>query len=264
MHAINSSPLDVFTQALTATPLTSELSPPPGLSRYGWLAASLRSRILQGEWAPGDAIPPEAMLAKTCGVALGTMRQALSLLVAEGVLERRHGKGTFVTSGLGGASMMRFFRFRTSGELQATPRSSILDRQVRLASEAEAEDLGLPSGGSVLVLERLRSIDQVPCLLEHIVLPLPLFAALAKSDTTQWDDLLYPMFQRVCGVVVHRAQDQLSFAQLTPAQAHRLHLAPGHPCARVQRTARDMANRCVELRVTLGDAFSFEYTAQIR
>jgi len=249
---------------MTTTPITMEHMPPPGQSRYGWLAGSLRSRILQGEWAPGDAIPPEAVLAKTCGVALGTMRQALSLLVAEGVLERRHGKGTFVTSGVGGASMMRFFRFRSSGELQATPRSTILGKQVRLASEDEADSLALPMGSNVLVLERLRSIDGRPCLLEHIVLPLPLFAALAEADTAHWDDLLYPMFQRVCGVVVHRAQDQLSFAQLTAAQAQRLQLEPGHPCARVQRSAFDLANRCMELRVTLGDAFLFEYTAQVR
>lgn len=244
--------------------ISADTAPPPGQSRYGWLAGSLRSRILQGEWAPGDAIPPESVLARNCGVALGTMRQALSLLVAEGVLERRHGKGTFVTSGLGGASMMRFFRFRTQGELHATPRSSILGREVRLASEDEADRLAIPVGSSVLALERLRSVGEAPCLLEHLVLPLPLFAALASSDTQHWDDLLYPMFQRVCGVVVHRAEDQLSFTRLSPRQAERLQLEPGHPCARVQRQAFDLAGHCIELRTTLGDAFSFEYTAQVR
>lgn len=249
---------------MSPTPLPADAARLPGQSRYGWLAATLRSRILQGEWSPGDAIPPEAVLAKSCGVALGTIRQALSLLVSEGLLERRHGKGTFVTSGLGGASMMRFFRFRQSGELQATPRSHILHRTQQLASDDEAESLGLPTGSSVLVLERLRSIAEQPCLLEDIVLPLPQFAALADSDITQWDDLLYPMFQRVCGVVVHRAQDQLSFSQLTALQAKRLQLDKGHPCVRVQRQAFDLANRCVELRITLGDAFSFEYTAQVR
>ena len=243
---------------------TATDTPPPGQSRYGWLAGTLRSRILHGEWAPGDAIPPEALLAKTCGVALGTMRQALSLLVSEGLLERRHGKGTYVTSGLGGASMMRFFRFRTSGELQATPRSRILSKLVRLASEDEAEGLSLPPGSSVMSLERLRSVGEQPCLLESIVLPLPLFAALTESDTRHWDDLLYPMFQRVCGVVIHRAQDQLSFTQLNATQAQRLDLTTGHPCARVHRQAFDLANQCVELRTTLGDAFSFEYTAQVR
>ncbi|NTV86301.1 MAG: GntR family transcriptional regulator, partial [Burkholderiaceae bacterium] len=83
--------------------------PAPGQSRYGWLAAILRARITQGEWVPGTALPAEAALAREHGVALGTLRQALALLVAEGLLERQHGRGTFVRAGLGGASMLRFF-----------------------------------------------------------------------------------------------------------------------------------------------------------
>ena len=83
-----------------------------GQSRYGWLAASLRARITQGEWPPGAALPAEAALAREHGVALGTIRQAIALLVADDLLERRHGRGTFVRAGLGGASMLRFFRFR--------------------------------------------------------------------------------------------------------------------------------------------------------
>ena len=64
-----------------------------GQSRYGTLAASLRQRILDGEWQPGQMIPSEASLAQSYGVALGTLRQALSLLVQDGVLRRQHGKG---------------------------------------------------------------------------------------------------------------------------------------------------------------------------
>ncbi len=239
-------------------------TPQPGQSRYGWLAAALRSRVLQGEWQPGEAIPPEAALSRSYGVALGTIRQALALLVADGMLERRHGRGTFVKAALGGASMLRFFRFRQSGELPATPLSSILSRKTRLADADEAEMLELSAGASVLVLERLRSIEGQPRLLETLALPLPLFDALTASDTTAWDDLLYPMFQRVCGVVIHHAEDRLAFDLLTQQQARRLQLEKGHPCVRVQRRAFDLANRCVELRTTLGDAWSFEYTAQVR
>lgn len=238
--------------------------PAPGQSRYGWLAASLRARITQGEWVPGTALPAEAALAKEHGVALGTLRQALALLVAEGLLERRHGRGTFVRAGLGGASMLRFFRFRHGEELHAAPQSRILRRQVMLADTETAEALGLPAGASVLALQRLRSVDGQPCLLEQIWLPLPLFEPLAASDTTVWDDLLYPMFQRVCGVTVHRAEDQLSFGLLTAEQSALLQLEAGHPCVQVQRRAFDLAGRCVELRSTLGDAFAFQYTAQVR
>jgi GntR family transcriptional regulator len=235
-----------------------------GQSRYGWLAAALRARILQGEWAPGDAIPPESALAPSYSVALGTMRQAIALLVDDGLLERRQGKGTFVKAGLGGASMLRFFRFRPVGELQAAPASRILSRKQRAATATDLLAFGLDAGARVLVLERLRSIDGQPCLLETLTLPLPLFEPLAELDTAGWDDLLYPMYQRLCGVVVHRAEDQLSFDVLNATQARRLRLDTGHACVRVRRRAYDIGGRCIELRSTLGDAFAFEYTAQVR
>lgn len=238
--------------------------PAPGQSRYGWLAASLRARITQGEWVPGTALPAEAALAKEHGVALGTLRQALALLVSEGLLERQHGRGTFVRAGLDGASMLRFFRFRQGDERSTTPTSTILKRHVELASSSTADALGLPAGASVLQLQRLRSISGQPCLLEQLTLPLPLFDALDKSDTVAWDDLLYPMYQRVCNVSIFRAEDNLSFGLLTAEQAQLLQLETGHPCAQVQRRAFDMHGHCVELRTTLGDAFAFQYTAQIR
>lgn len=238
---------------------------PLGQSRYGKLAEALRERILRGEWAPGQAIPAESALAPSYGVALGTIRQALSLLVEDGVLQRRHGKGTFVTKGVDGASMMRFFRFRgidASGTI--APQSRILSSRLRSAKAQELHDFGLEAGAQVFQVERLRSVDHEPCLLETIVLPLPLFGVLAESDTDGWDDLLYPMYQQRCGVVIHKTQDSLSFSQLNAAQAKRLKLAVAHPCVLVERSAFDIAGRCVELRTTRGDAFAFKYTAQVQ
>ncbi len=247
----------------SAGPNASSDQPAPGQSRYGWLAASLRARITQGEWVPGTALPAETALAKEHGVALGTLRQALALLVAQGLLERQHGRGTFVRVGLGGASMLRFFRFSQGGG-QGTPQSIILQRSVQIASQEAADDLGLHAGASVLQLQRLRSLSGKPCLLESIALPLPLFASLAQSETADWDDLLYPMVQRVCGVTIHRAEDRLSFGLLNPEQAALLQLDAGHPCVQVDRRAFDLSGRCVELRTTWGDAFAFQYTAQVR
>jgi GntR family transcriptional regulator len=233
------------------------------VSRYAELAADLRARILRGQWAPGQALAAETELARSYGVALGTMRQAIALLVDQGLLERRHGKGTFVKAGLGGASMLRFFRFRHADSSQ-TPTSRILGRKQVPADAATAEALTLDRGAAVLALERLRSIGGQPCLLESIVLPLPLFEPLAGSDPAGWGDLLYPEYQQRCGVVVHQAEDQLSFDTLGAAQARRLGLAKGHPCVRVRRRAYDLGGRCVELRTTFGDAFDFEYTALVQ
>jgi GntR family transcriptional regulator len=235
----------------------------PGLSRYAELATDLRARILQGQWEPGQALAAETDLARNYGVALGTIRQAIALLVDQGLLERRHGKGTFVKAGIGGASMLRFFRFRHVDSSQ-TPTSRIVGRKQVPADAATAQALGIKEAAPVLSRERLRSIAGQPCLLEAIVLPLPLFEPLASSDPADWGDLLYPAYQQRCGVVVHQAEDQLSFGTLSASQARRLGLTKGHPCVRVRRRAYDLSDRCVELRVTLGDAFDFEYTAHVR
>jgi GntR family transcriptional regulator len=237
---------------------------PLGQSRYGNLAGALRQRVLDGEWQPGQMLPSEASLAQSYGVALGTMRQALALLVQDGVLRRQHGKGTFVSRGLDNASMMRFFRFQSDGALPASPESRILHRRFRHPSAIESKTFQMDILGQVMQLERLRSIDATPCLLETIVLPLPLFGALADSDTEDWDDLLYPMYQQRCGIVVHHAQDELKFSQLNVTQATRLRLNPSHPCVQVERHAFDVAGRCVERRTTRGDAYSFTYTAHVK
>ncbi len=248
------APLSFAAAAETAT---------PGLSRYAELAADLRGRILRGQWQPGEALMAESELARSYGVALGTMRQAIALLVDQGLLERRHGKGTFVKAGLGGASMLRFFRFRNADASQP-PSSRILSCRKVHASPAAATAFGVPAGSPVLALERLRSLDGRPRLLESIELPLPLFDAMAATDTSTWGDLLYPFYQQCCGVVVHQAEDQIRFEPLRAVDARRLGLDKGHPGVRVDRRAHDLAGRCVELRVTRGDAFDFQYTATVR
>jgi GntR family transcriptional regulator len=249
--------------------LKSILSDAPGLSRYGALAGALRARITGGDWPPGTALPAEQALAAEHGVALGTLRQALSVLADEGLVERRHGRGTFVRAGLAGAPMLRFFRFggvdgNVGGERErGPPVSRILTRHDAVPPQAVAAALDLPAGRPALRLRRLRSVDGVPRLLEQIWLPLPLFAALQHGDPADWGDLLYPCYAERCGVHVQRATDEIGFGALNAADARTLHLPTAHPCAVVQRRAYDIAGRCVEWRVTRGDAHAFHYTVAI-
>lgn len=239
------------------------LQPPalaePGRARYARIAQTLRDQVLRGDWVPGAALPAEQQLADSQGVALGTVRQALQLLVAEGLIERIHGRGTFVRAGLAGASMLRFFRFG-QGLAAAVPQSTILRRRRSLAPAGLAASLGLPVGAPVLALLRLRSLGGVPCLLEHIRLPLPDFEALAGGATADWGDQLYPTYAQRCGRTVHRAVDQIGFAPLAAGPATALGLPIGHPAAVVTRQAFDLAGRCLEHRITRGDALAFNYS----
>jgi GntR family transcriptional regulator len=233
----------------------------PGQSRYGALAAAMRARIVAGEWPAGSAIPSEQTLAAEHAVALGTMRRALDLLAEQGLVERIHGRGTFVRQGLGGAPMLRFFRFGAAAT--EPPASRILARDALAVPAEVARVLGCGTGEQVLRLKRLRSVGKQPALHEEIWLPLPLFAALSQGSPADWGDLLYPLFAERCGVHVHRAVDTIGFGNLGAAHARALRLPAGHPCARVQRQAFDLSGRCVEWRTTLGDANAFHYTVSI-
>jgi len=70
----------------------------PGGPKYAAVADTLRREIEDGAWAEGEQIQSEQVIAKRFGVAYMTARQAVSSLVAEGVLERIARKGTFVAA----------------------------------------------------------------------------------------------------------------------------------------------------------------------
>lgn len=57
-----------------------------------------RSKIRQSEWLPTQRIPSEAALAVELGVGRSSIREAIRLLARDGLLEVRHGVGTFVAA----------------------------------------------------------------------------------------------------------------------------------------------------------------------
>ena len=84
------------------------------LPKYVVLRETLRSAIMDGYWRKGEKLPPEAKIASTTPFSLGTVQKALGSLVAEGVVERRQGHGTFVADDR--SQMIDPWHFRFCGE----------------------------------------------------------------------------------------------------------------------------------------------------
>lgn len=141
------------------------------------LAQELRTRILAGEWRPGDRIPSEPELARREAVSRSSMRAAITMLEEDGVVSRRHGSGTYVTyrpalphdlgRNFGVSSLIRSTGMEpgtveeTSGAVPAPP--------------AVADALGVPDGTPVSSLRRVRTADGRRvvdvsdwCRIEHI------------------------------------------------------------------------------------------------
>jgi len=109
---------------------------PAGLTVGPWpldrpLNEQVRQRLLEGisagEWGAGTAIPTESALAAAFGVAIGTIRKAVDGLVAEGLLVRRQGKGTFVTAHDSGRLLFYFFHIVTRDGKKTYPEVRTID-----------------------------------------------------------------------------------------------------------------------------------------
>ncbi len=215
-------------------------------------------------WRPGDAIPSESELAKTHGVALGTLRKALDVLVAEGLLERFQGKGTFIRRANFNASLFRFFRFQTAQGERRIPESRILRRQVLKGPSAVTSALRLPARSEVIRLNRLRFANEVPVLLEEIWLPKETFKALLEPEIIAFGNLLYPMYETYCNQVVASAQETLTAELAQPSDAKILRVPAGAPLIVIERVAFDFERIPIEWRRSRGPADLYKYNVEIR
>lgn len=229
---------------------------------YQSLAEVFINMVRDGVWRSGQAIPSESMLAKQYGVAVGTIRQAIAKLAEDGILVKRHGKSTTVSGGLSNQSMLRFFRYQQDSREQLKPEAQVLDsKTVRLDKE-----LAINTGWScktVLKIRRVRLIKHNPVLFETIYLPLPKFKKLQQYEKNDFENLFYPMYVRVCDVVVLKAHDQVSFELMRKADARVLGFKEGHPGVRVDRVAFDLSGSPVEYRSSVADAMGFQYSVEV-
>lgn len=234
------------------------------LPRYQRLRDEMVALIAARHWRPGEAIPTEQALASSYDVAVGTVRKAVDLLVAEGLLERFQGRGTFVRRASFDSSLFRFFRFQTRQGERRIPESRILRREVVDAPSAVAAILQISNSARVIQMSRLRLIDGVPMLAEEIWLPYVRFAAFAQMDLNDVGDLLYPVYEAQCNQVVASATETLTVEAIGPLHARLLHIEPGTPAVVIERLAYGYDRQPLEWRRSRGPASEFIYQAEIR
>src|SRR4051812_42670833 len=63
------------------------------------IASQLKGQILRGELRPGSRLPGHRELAANYSVSVGSVREAISMLISTGLVETRAGRGTFVADG---------------------------------------------------------------------------------------------------------------------------------------------------------------------
>ena len=143
----------------------------------------LLARIAAGEWRPGERVAPEAELARDLGVSRPTLREALEGLQDNGYLRRIRGQGTFITY----RRNLRNNLDRNCGvselirSMGSTPGTEDLRVYMVLADDSEADQLSVPPGTPLQVVERVRTADGRPVVLSRDLLP----ASILPREVTE-------------------------------------------------------------------------------
>jgi GntR family transcriptional regulator len=128
-------------------------------------ADDLRRAIQEGHFGESGRLPAEPELAAQLGVSRGTLRHAISVLQEEGLVQRRHGSGTYVTGRLAELRNNLSLNFGVTDLIKAAGwRPGIRDMVVEeaRADPETADRLGVPQGSRLLVVHRTFLADGRP------------------------------------------------------------------------------------------------------
>lgn len=147
---------------------------------------SIKKDIETGIWKIGDRLPSERDLAEQFSVSRMTLRQAVTLLVEEGVLERRVGSGTYVASQRVQEKMQGTTSFTDIVHAQGKkPSSKLISYQRKLASKTEMQFLDLTANDYVVRMERIRYADHVPLVFEVASIPEKLIENFDRNEVIE-------------------------------------------------------------------------------
>lgn len=239
----------------------------PAAASYKVLAHRLRTDIRRNRYSRGRRLPTEAELSETFHVSRQTVRRAFQDLVAEGMVYRVPGRGTFAYEDDG--KYLRSF--------------GSIDDLLAISDDTELEVVSPPAPGVNLeAAGRLQlETDEVvtttfrrlhggrPFCVTTVFLPLELGRGL--YDVPELAKVGVPRTMTVLGIVQSLAGTPIAEAQQSvtavpaPDDVHaHIDLAPGAPALRIDRLYFDRDKRVLELAVNHFNPDRYSYRVQMR
>lgn len=224
---------------------------------YQQLRRALKDAIEDNRLAAEEALPPERELAEQLGISRITVRKALDSLVADGMLTRRQGAGTFVASREESRVEKSFSKLSSFSEDMLSrgrrPESVWLSRTSGSVTPEESLTLGLSPGSKVYRFNRIRYADGEAMALEQSTI-----AGFCLPDEMAVGDSLYEALAQFSARPV-RALQRLRAVLFTGERAKLLGIEDGAPGLFIERRGFLKDGRAVEVTNSYyrGDAYDF-------
>ena len=258
-------------------------------AKYDRIAADIRRKIKAGEYPAGSQLRSETVLSEQFRVSLPTMRKALDLLEAEGLVEKRHGIGNFVRARrqLVRRSADRYQwekdRVRLGEDKRRSTGATEHDTGLTvgdLAFEAEfstvaadddlAEAFAIRAGTPLLrrVYRTRSNREDAPLSLIHSYLVRERIEKnpdLLRVDREPWPGGTQHQLSTI-GVELDRITDEVVARPPSPDEADALGLTPGVSVLVIRKTSYATDNTVVEVAdvVLPGDRTQLVYTTKLK
>jgi GntR family transcriptional regulator len=227
---------------------------------YHQIVQNITDLIEEGALEQGSMLPSEWELTNLYSVSRLTVRQALKDLEQNGLVTRRHGIGTFVstppTTQLTPSKMSFSQKMRQIGK---KPSHRILSLDRIAASKEVANMLQLPEKAPVIELVRVRLADEEPIMIETAYLPAERFPDLNEENLINGS--LYQFLNEHYSISIVAVDQTLQPVLVKPRQATLLDVESGSPAILTKVIAYSRNNVPVEYSwsITGGDKCKFYF-----
>jgi len=239
-------------EAAIMAALAGQLADGNGQPLYRKMVSAIDDLIASGELKRGMLLPSERDMVAELGVSRVTVRKALDVLIAEGVIRRRQGSRTEVTARVE-KSLARLSSFSEDMRSRGfVPGCIWISKEIANPTPNEAMALGLGPNGSVMRLRRVRMADGTPIAMEVAVVP-----ATVLSDPHAVGESLYEALDAV-GLLPERAVQRMKAGLADALDKEHLQLE-GHASLLIVERRCFHGDRVVEYTQTRyrGDVYDF-------
>ena len=221
-----------------------------GMPLFRAVKRSLLGAIESGAVAPGAMLPNETELAAGFGVSVGTLRRAVDDLVAEHILVRRQGRGTFVATHTSDRFLFHFFHIERNDGLREAPAVDMVSFERTRLDEEAAAALLLPVGEAAVQVENRLRLQGRAVVYDRLLIPAKLFRGLTEKRWRERPSTIYHLYQSEFGITVVRAHERVRAVGADRATVRVLGVVLGQPMLQVRRVALGLDGRPVEWRIS--------------
>ncbi|HEO8609090.1 TPA: GntR family transcriptional regulator [Streptococcus suis] len=206
------------------------------MEKYNVIAKDVRRKILDGIYKANDQLPFEKDLCEVYEVSKMTVKKALDILVAEGLIIKRRGAGTFVKD----LSVEDMEKMVVGSQMIGTSAyyptrsvtSKVLHFEIIAASEKVANKLNIPIGSFVYDIVRVRILDGSPLVMENTFMPVSVIPGLRLKNV---EESIYEYIQDTLGMKIQSAHRNITVRKASDSEVTHLELEQGDPVGIVEQ-----------------------------